>query len=71
MAAGFSSSAHMDQEHRDHWRFTGFSCIAASYILQDIGEPVRHVMREENELVAKAGLKSPTDIFNRVGGLRG
>ena len=58
----------MDQDHRDHWRFIGLSCIAASYILQDIGEPVRHMIREENELVVKAGLKSPTDIFNRVGG---
>ena len=51
-AAGFNSSAHMDQDHRDHWRFTGLSCIAASNILQDIGEPVRHIIREENELVA-------------------
>lgn len=56
--AGFVSSVSVNEYHRDYWRYTGIDCAAAQYILHHVGGRMRHIIREENGLMATAGAAS-------------
>ena len=56
--AGFASSVNVDEDHRDCWRFTGLDCDAAKYILHHVGGRMRHIIRQEIDLMENAGTAS-------------